>query len=354
MNRLTAAGAALLAVATLAACGSSDNSSGSGASAAGSTDASSGSSDGASGSSGIRVAYVSPTGAQIGQQQINMGLTRAAKEANWSSSVIDSALSPDRQVSNVDTLINEKVSAFASWTLDPGATTGAYTRAQSAGIPVIGVNSTGDGLAGTVWWQVDVCKPGYPFDQQAQYIARARPGASVIVMGGPPVPSIQAYVRCFTTAATRAGLRVINETDNTRDDSASAAQLASDLLTKNPDVDVFWAYNDATALGISSAILNNGKSVSDGTSDGIMDFGVNGDPDAIQAVREGRLTGTWDTDSVGTGWAMALGMREAMARRGQRIPDLVVRSTLWTRANIGQYVDPDRRDYTFDTIPLVR
>ena len=345
MIRLTAAGAALVAAVALAACGSSDDG---GSSTSGST---SGGSSGGGG--GKTVAYISPVGAQIGQQQVNFGLDGAARVEGWKVRVLDANLSPDRQVSHVDTLINERVGAFASWTLDPGATAGAYTRAQEAGIPVIGVNSEGEGVTSTVWWEVNTCAPDGPWARTAQYIAAARPGGKVIVMGGPPAPSIMANVRCFRDAAEKEGLEIVDQADNVRDAAAPAAQLAEDLLTKHGDVDAFWDYNDQTALGVSSAILNAGKRVSDGRSEGIMVFGSNGDPDAIQAVREGRLTGSWDTDSVATGWAVAQAMRTAMADPGRRQPNLTVRSILWTAENIGDYVDPEQRDYSFDNIPLV-
>lgn len=345
MIRLTAAGAALVAAVALAACGSSDDG---GSSTSGST---SGGSSGGGG--GKTVAYISPVGAQIGQQQVNFGLEGAARVEGWKVRILDANLSPDRQVSHVDTLINERVGAFASWTLDPGATAGAYTRAQDAGIPVIGVNSEGEGVTSTVWWEVNTCTPDGPWARTAQYIAAARPGGKVIVMGGPPAPSITANVRCFRDAAEKEGLEIVDQADNVRDAAAPAAQLAEDLLTKHGDVDAFWDYNDQTALGVSSAILNAGKRVSDGRSEGIMVFGSNGDPDAIQAVREGRLTGSWDTDSVATGWAVAEAMRTAMADPGRRQPNLTVRSILWTAENIGDYIDPEKRDYSFDNLPLV-
>lgn len=342
MIRLSAAGAALVAAVALAACGSDD----SGSSTSGST-------GGGAASSDTTVAYISPVGSQIGQQQVNFGLDGAARVEGWGVRVLDANLSADRQVSHVDTLINERVGAFASWTLDPGATAGAYTRAQEAGIPVIGVNSEGEGVTSTVWWEVNTCEPDGPWQRTAELIAEARPGGRVIVMGGPPAPSIMANVRCFRDAAERAGLEIVDQADNVRDAAAPAAQLAEDLLTKHGDVDAFWDYNDQTALGVSSAILNAGKRVSDGRSEGIMVFGSNGDPDAIQAVREGRLTGSWDTDSVATGWAVAQAMREAMASPDARPANLTVRSILWTPENVGDYVDPERRDYSFESIPLV-
>lgn len=342
MRRLTAAGAALCAAVALAACGSSDDGGSSTAGTAGGGDG-----------SGGTIAYVSPVGSQPGQQQVSFGLEKAAAENGWKYRVLDANLSPDRQVSHIDTLINERVKAFASWTLDPGATAGAYTKAQDAGIPVIGINSEGTGVTSTVWWEVNTCEPDGPWQRTAEFIARSRPGGKVIVMGGPPAPSITANVRCFRAAAEAAGLKIVDQADNVRDAAAPAAQLAADLLTKHGDVDAFWDYNDQTALGVSSAILNAGKRVSDGESDGIMVFGSNGDPDAIQAVRESRLTGSWDTDSVATGWAMALAMRNALDRPGARGQDLVVRSTMWTPANVRDYVDPRAREYSFDSIPLV-
>ncbi len=39
-----------------------------------------------------------------------------------------------------------------------------------------------------------------------------------------------------------------------------------------------------------------------------MVFGINGDLDAITAVKEGRLTGTWDPDGYATGLALAKAM----------------------------------------------
>jgi len=343
MNRLTAAGAALCAAVALAACGSSDD-------GGSSTAATSG---GGGGGGEAAIGYVSPVGAQPGQQEISFGLERAAGESGWSYRVLDANLSADRQVSHVDTLINEGVDAIASWTLDPGAVAGVYTRAEESGIPVIGLNSEGPGVTSTVWWQVDRCGEGDPWQQTAEYIAERRPGGKVIVMGGPPAPAIVARIRCFREAAEAAGLEIVDQADNVRDAAAPAAQLAEDLLTKHGDVDAIWNYNDQTALGVSSAILNAGKQVSDGERDGILVFGSNGDADAIQAVREGRLTGTWDTDSVGTGWALGLAIRNALDAPDARGEDLVVRSTLWTAENVGDYVEPRSREYSLDSIPLV-
>lgn len=123
----------IVLVALLAACGDDDD-----GSAASNGSASSAAPD--KGGEGAEVAYISPVAAQPGQQEINLGLEAGAEELGWETSVLDSNLSPDKQVANIDTAISQQRNAVASWTLDPGAAAGAYERAIAAGIPVIGMN----------------------------------------------------------------------------------------------------------------------------------------------------------------------------------------------------------------------
>ena len=297
------------------------------------------------------VAYVSPVGSQPGQQQVNLGLEGAAAAEGWQSKVVDANLSAEKQVSLVNTLTTQKVSAIASWTLDPNAVAGAYTQAEAAGIPIIGVNSTGPGVHATVWWEVNHCNAGGTQERSAKYIAKVHPNAKVIIIGGPPAPSITANVACFKKAAAAEGLQVIDQVDNTADAASPASRLVSDMLTKHPDVQAFWAYNDQSALGAGAAIEGAGKKIYSGSGDGIITIGMNGDPDAIAAGKAGRLTGSWDTDSVATGWAVGLAMKDSFD--GKPAKNYTVKSVFWTKENVDQYVEPAKRNYSFTTIPLV-
>ena len=274
------------------------------------------------------VAYVSPVGSQPGQQQVNLGLEGAAAAEGWQSKVVDANLSAEKQVSLVNTLTTQKVSAIASWTLDPNAVAGAYTQAEAAGIPIIGVNSTGPGVHATVWWEVNHCNAGGTQERSAKYIAKVHPNAKVIIIGGPPAPSITANVACFKKAAAAEGLQVIDQVDNTADAASPASRLVSDMLTKHPDVQAFWAYNDQSALGAGAAIEGAGKK-----------------------IYSGRLTGSWDTDSVATGWAVGLAMKDSFD--GKPAKNYTVKSVFWTKENVDQYVEPAKRNYSFTTIPLV-
>jgi ribose transport system substrate-binding protein len=312
----------------------------------GTTDAAGGGDDSGAWSLG----YSTPVGAQPGQQQIAETIGSATTELGWSNEILDANLSVDKQVSDVQTMLQLGVNAIGLWALDSNALRSAYAQAASQDVKLIGLNSEAGEFDGTVSWQTHVCLDGGPSDQTAEYIASAKPDAEVIVIGGPPVASITATVECFTKAAEAAGITIVNQTDNTADDSATAASIVSDLLLQYPDVDAIWSYNDASALGASSAITQAGGTIYDGSNDGVITIGINGDADAIQAVEQGRLTGTWDPNPPATGWAM---VKAAELLKDGEPADLIVEATFWTGENLADYVAPEDRVYTLDTIPLV-
>ena len=118
------------------------------------------------------IGYISPIAAQPGQQMINEAIGAAAKEKGWQFRVLDANLSADRQVSHVDTLLSLGAKVIGAWSLDANAVAGAYSRANAQGVPVIGLNSTGQGVTNTVWWETNLCKKGGAYDQQVAWIVK--------------------------------------------------------------------------------------------------------------------------------------------------------------------------------------
>lgn len=300
------------------------------------------------------VGYVAPIAAQPGQQYLQKGMEKAAAELGWEARTLDANLSSDRQVSNLDTLLTMGAKAIGTWSLDPNAVAGVFARAGAQGVPVIGVNSPGEGVTATVYWEINLCSDGGPFHQQAAYIAEKKPGANVIIMGGPPVASIMKNMECVANTAEAAGLTVLDRVDNAKDSASNAVTLAADELIRFPMVDVFVAYNDASALGISAALTASGKPIHGASgTEGVMVFGMNGDLDAIEALRDGRLTATWDPDPHATGLAVVQAMNNALTAPEAEQKDLIVKSLLVSYENVADWRDGMERGYTLATIPLV-
>ena len=343
MRRWTALlGAAVLLAVIAAGCGSG----GSGTSSESSTPTEAQGEGG-----GKKVFYISPTSSQPGQQQVNLGLERAAAELGWSETVLDSALSPDKQVSNIETAISQGAAALASWTLDPNAVGGAYQQAQEKNIPVIGINSAGTGVTSTVWWENTLCEPGGPQGVSAEKIAAIHPHAKTIMIGLEVAESTKALSECFLKEAKKFGLDIINNTNNEADSASGSQKVFEPLLTKYPEVEAVWCYNDESALGVSAALLAAGKKIATPENpEGVVLTGENGDKGAIEAVEEGRLSWTWDPDNLATGYAAVLAMDEAL--KGEKPGDVVIESKLVDAENVGEYVPPEDREYTLETLPI--
>lgn len=68
-------------------------------------------------------------------------------------------------------------------------------------------------------------------------------------------------------------------------DRTKSANIANDMLQRNPDLKAVFAANDTMALGAVEALLAAGR-------DDIIVIGVDGTSDAIESIKAGRLTGT--------------------------------------------------------------
>jgi ribose transport system substrate-binding protein len=352
---LPAALLALIAVLAIAGCGSSSSSSSSEESTTTEAEppaetAAEGSEESAAGA-GTKVYYLSPVLAQPAQQEQKTAFEAGAKELGWSPTVLDSALSPEKEISNMELAMNGGAKAIGAWTLDPGTIAGSYEEAKKAGVPVIGDNSVGPGIVSSVWFETQLCEPGGPQAVDAEKIAEIHPHAKVMMIVFEQAQSLVEVAECFAQEAKAAGLEVISETNNEADNAAGSQKQFEPLLTKTPDVEAVWCYNDESAMGVSAALLAQGKEIATTESpEGVVVTGQNGDKDAIEAVEEGRISWTWDPDNIATGYAMVKAMNAALA--GKPPKDILVEGQFVDSETVGEYVWPNEREYTLATIPI--
>ena len=259
---------------------------------------------GLAGAAEYKFAECNPVASNQHQMAFNYGKKEMCKLVGAKFISADANLSPAKQIADIETFIQQKVNGITSWTLDQGAATAVYEKAQKAGIPIVTENSPGDFVSTVFVQEQNVTRKAQ--EDAAKLIAGVYPGGKVLVVGGEPVPYILYVTRNMELASEAAGLKVLNRMDNMTDQANGAHVIVQDLLTKYPDVDAIWCFNDRSALGASAAVRAKGKKIFDTAKPeegGIIITGMNGTQEALEGIKAGVLTATYGGQSEKVGAA---------------------------------------------------
>ena len=271
---------------------------------------------------------------------ITLGQRRRAGELGWEFTSLDASLDPGRQAQQVDELVARGVDGLTTWTLDAGLAEPAYRRAVAAGIPIVAFNSESPSVTTVVRQRADSEAPA---EDAARYIAERVENARVLVVGGPPIPALVARTERFLEAAGRAGLTVVGRDDNVGDVEETAVPLVEALLEQQPNVDAVWCFNDYTAVAAGKVLRRRGAPIWSGRGRGVIVSGISGAPLAIQAIRDGSVTLTYDSLPVDAGRA-AIDVLEAILVRGEEPPPEVwVDTVRYDASNIDSFVPWEER-----------
>jgi ribose transport system substrate-binding protein len=190
------------------------------------------------------------------------------------------------QAKIVEDMVERKVSGIALCAINIEAVGAAVKKANEAKIPVVIFNSLIALPSGEAFAYV-----GY--DQRAggakvaDYVAKVKGGkAKVAIIEGLPstfttdrkggfVDQVKAKYPGIQVVASQPG-------DWEREKSYNVAQ---NILQANPDVDMFYGLSDEMALGAARAVKEAGKK-------GVVIVGIDGNPNAIEAVAKGDITAT--------------------------------------------------------------
>ncbi len=302
----------------------------------------------ATGQNGFQFGYSSPVASNQYIIAINKGQNVAADALGDKVQQNDANLSPDKQVADIDSFVTMKVKGIISWTLDEGAATAAYARAQAAGIPVVSENSPGQSV--NTWTVTEDKMTRNSQIDAAKYIAERIPGAKFLVIGSQTTNYIRYTSQNMIDEGKKAGLTFLERQDNLIDVASGAQQVVQDLLTKYPDTQAIWCYNDPSALGASAAVRAAGKKVwnEGGDKSGVIIIGMNGAPDAIDAIKNGYQTATYDTTPNQWG-QVEVELLDRVASGKMAVADmpkvLMFKSTRIDATNLDKWVDPNNASY---------
>ncbi|HBO37913.1 MAG TPA: allose ABC transporter [Pasteurellaceae bacterium] len=96
-------------------------------------------------------------------------------------------------------------------------------------------------------------------------------------------------------------------------DRIKALDVATNVLSRNPNIKAFYAANDTMAMGVAQAVINAGK------QDQVLVVGTDGIPEARKMISEGKLTATVAQDPAEIG-AKGLRLLVEAHKTGKQIP----------------------------------
>lgn len=211
------------------------------------------------------------------------------------------AVSPAESLPNrIRAAVDARVDAIIFYVVDPQVGAAAVREARESGIAVFSIARPQYAVNASL---------SYPGFNQGVFMmdyltSQLPPGSSVGIIGGPQALTDSEEVAGLIYSVGRSHCKLVNnpllpEYANLTDNRAGARKPAQLLLERFPDIAGLAPYNDETMLGTVSYLKEIGRCGQ------IKMVSRNGTPEAVQAVRDGSTTATWDLDPPAVGRSVA-------------------------------------------------
>lgn len=272
----------------------------------------------ASPGAGCKIGYITPTNAIPGIQKEIDGATSVATEFGCRVVVKDGQLSPQTQVTAIQSLLAEGVRAIIVNPVDPAALAAPIEQANEANVPIITVDAPpgpGDenlaGVTSTVLQSRDMAA-----FEMAAAVADAQPDGKVgMIYPAFQSKNLQYQVERFQYWGEEFGLEFVAQEEVAAHSPESVSTATSSLLQQNPEITAVMAYNDSAASAAAAVVRTLGRT-------DIVVTGVNGDSGTTGLIEEGRILATWAFNNTLMGEQE--GRAAINAANGVEIPEKVV------------------------------
>ncbi|GAB6152783.1 ribose ABC transporter substrate-binding protein RbsB [Desulfosporosinus burensis] len=211
------------------------------------------------------------------------GAEKAAKDAGADLLVVDARDNTAKQISDIEDLIQKKVSVILINPTDSAAVVSAVESANKANIPVITVDRASNGGKVVSHIASDNVKGG---SMAAEYIMKTlnNKGNLVELQGIAGTSAARDRGQGFHNIVDgKDGVKVV-ASQPADFDRAKGLKVMENILQGNKDIQAVFAHNDEMALGALSAIEAAGKK--------IMVVGFDATDDAVKSVKEGKMAAT--------------------------------------------------------------
>lgn len=242
--------------------------------------------------------------------------------------VNDAEGKPDKQASQLDSFVAQKMDAVIISPVDADALAPAVKAVVDAGIPVITCSADVAGDQGQVWVGSENESGG---EIEMRYVAEQLGGKGKVAVLRGPLGAFAEQGRFHGYEAVLAEYPdievVFDQTANWQREEAMA--LVENLLSSGTEINAIVCQNDGMALGALEAVKAAGK------KDSVVITGIDAIQDALDSVKAGELDATCFQDAIGQGQsALDMAIRAA---NGEAVERNNIPFELVTKDNVEGY-----------------
>jgi ribose transport system substrate-binding protein len=259
---------------------------------------------------------------------LNNGI-KAVVEANGDTLVaLDPALDQNKQISQIEDLIAQKVDAIFLNPVDWKGIKPALDAAKKAGIPIINVDAPvfDEDLVTSI-----IASDNYNAGVLvAQDVMKKMKEANVVLLEHPTAKSAIDRTKSFEdTVKDKPAYKVVAK-QSSNGQLEQAMPVMENIIQAQKKIDVVMGLNDPTALGALAALQSAKR------EQGVLIYGVDGAPEAKKMVKEGKITGTAAQSPKGIGKTAAETVYKVL--KGEKVEkNIKVPVTLITKENVDQF-----------------
>ncbi|MDL4818564.1 sugar ABC transporter substrate-binding protein [Actinomadura opuntiae] len=258
-------------------------------------------------------------------QAIEQIVSKALAKYGAKLKAVNANLNPGKQISDLNTLMQQQVDALIANPVDPNATQGVFAQARAKKIPIIVLDTkVGGPYFTTVHDDVD-----FAGADGAKTLKALVGGGKVAAMFGPSYAELLNWEKAgFEAGAKQAGLTVVDRQVNQKITPEDAKAIAESWRQKyGKDLKGIWTFNDVSAIGAASALSGDFRPAI---------VSINGQPDAIPLVQAGKISATYGVPYDKTGQALAYAALRAVC--GGKVPkEIWIPTVKLDKKNVGTW-----------------
>ncbi len=250
-----------------------------------------GASSGAPAGDKLELGIVTFSATDIATNRVVTGAQAEAEAKGWTSTVVDAQGSIDTANSAIQNLVQKKVGAIIVTVFPSNSLKAGLDAAKAAGIPVF---SHGGGIADGVAVSIDVSLGAVIADRVVADLGGKGDTLALTYRGG--LPCREREASWMTVLGGNPDINNTTQQITVPGQVESATAATNAWLAAHPagPNQAIWTCFDDPAMGAVAALKQNSR-------EGVLVYGVNGNPDALEAVKSGWLTATLWTDLPGAG-----------------------------------------------------